>query len=334
MFRAALVKLTLLYLLIIMVISLFFSTIIYNVSALEIAKNAGRQQNAVERLGRGNMMNSPELLAERERLVDEANQNILNNLLYINLAILVLGGGLCYYLAGRTLRPIEEAHDAQSRFTSDASHELRSPLAAMKAEIEIALRNPKLSKTEAVALLTSNLEEVERLTALSDGLLALARNEAKPLAKKLLDANTLVANAIKVVAPLAKKNSHIVHFTPVEGLTVFGDEGTVTELMVIVLDNAIKYSETGKQTTITVSKRSKYTYFRVQDEGIGIDKDDLAHIFDRFYRADQSRTKNMQTGYGLGLALAREITVANGGSISVDSKKGAGSTFTIKLPSS
>jgi len=333
MFRAALVKTTLLYLMIIMTISIFFSVIIYNVSTIEIGKNAGRQQNAIDRLGRGNaLLDDPALLAERQNIIDEANQNILNNLLYTNAVILVLGGGLSYFLAGRALKPIVRSHESQSRFTGDASHELRSPLAAMKAEIEVALRDPKITKEEAITLLKSNLEEVERLRALSDGLLELARDNGQSLEKTDIELTKSISDALlKVDKKLAEKKI-VVELDLEDKIRVHGARTQIQELFVIVFDNAIKYSENGKKILIESSIKGKNAVIRIKDEGVGIGAEDLTKIFDRFYRVEKSRTKNATHGYGLGLALAKKIVAANGGHISAESRLGAGSTFTIKLP--
>jgi len=333
MFRAALVRLTLLYLLIIMAISVFFSIIIYNVSAIEIANNAGRQQNVITKLGRGDtMMDDPALLAERQRLVDTANQNILDNLLYTNIVILVLGGGLCYYLAGRTLNPIEEAHESQSRFTGDASHELRSPLAAMKAEIEVALRDPGLTKEDAIALLVSNLEEVERLRTLSDGLLELSRDNGQGIEKSDFDLTKAVKQGISKIQDDAKTKNITIEQHLTENIKLRASKSQTEELLLIVLDNAVKYSPEGSNISIETATKGRNSIIKVRDEGVGISDENLPKIFDRFYRAEQSRTKNTTPGYGLGLALAKKITTANGGSIAVESKLGEGSTFIIRLP--
>lgn len=333
MFRAALSKLTLLYLLIIMAISFFFSLSIYRTSTLEITNNLGRQQNVFERLGRGGpMMQSPDFLAEQERLAADSRQNIIINLLYTNAIILIIGGGLSYFLAGITLKPIEESHEAQSRFTSDASHELRSPLAAMKTEIEVALRNPKLTREEAVALLGSNLEEVERLSALSDGLLALTRDNGESIEKTNFDLSETINASIALVGKKVKERRAKIELDLDPKIKVHADPNTIQELLVILLDNALIYSSSNITIDVGTSSKDRFATIKVTDNGIGIAKDDLEKIFDRFYRVDQSRTKNEIPGYGLGLALAKKITETNGGSIRAESKLGAGSTFTVKLP--
>jgi two-component system sensor histidine kinase CiaH len=333
MFRAALLKTTLLYLVIIMAISLFFSIIIYNVSTLEIGRNAGRQQNVIDRLGRSGIVpNDPTLLAERQQLIDEANNNIFDNLLYTNIAILVLAGGLSYYLAGRTIKPIEDSHDAQSRFTGDASHELRSPLAAMKAEIEVALRDPKLTRDEAIGLLKSNLEEVERLRTLSDGLLELARDNGKPIDKTDFELSNVIYTSVSKISKKSKEKNISIETDNDEHIQIHANHAQIEGLLVIILDNAIKYSEKDTNISIETSSKGKYAVLRIKDEGPGIGAEDLKKVFDRFYRVEKSRTKNTIPGYGLGLALAKKIVSINGGTIAAESRLGSGSTFTIRLP--
>lgn len=177
MFRWVLLKMTVLYLSIIMVVSLFFSLNIYRLASQHIIMNAQQQQTIIQRrmIEPSDFLEDPTFLSERNSILTETKNQIIEQLLYTNLVILVLGGGLSYFLAQKTLRPIEEAHQSQVRFTSDASHELRSPIAAMQSEIEVALRDPKLDFSESKKLLKSNLEELNRLTSLSENLLQLAR---------------------------------------------------------------------------------------------------------------------------------------------------------------
>jgi two-component system sensor histidine kinase CiaH len=333
MFRAALVKMTLLYLAITMTISFFFSLTIYQVSTQELNNNLGRQQNAIERFGRiGGLMNNPDFLAERELLANQARENILRNLLYTNAVILILGGGVSYFLAGRTLKPIEESHESQSRFTGDASHELRSPLAAMKSEIEVALRDPKLTKEEAIVLLKSNLEEVERLKSLSDGLLELARDNGQTLEKADFELTKTLDESIMKLGKKIKAKHISIEKDVDETINVHAIETQIHELVVIVLDNAIKYSNENQKITIETSTKGKSAVIRIKDEGIGINTTDLKKIFDRFYRVEKSRSHDHTPGYGLGLALAKKIVAANNGMITAESRLGSGSTFTVKLP--
>lgn len=331
MFRSALIKLTLLYLLIIMVISLFFSLSIYRVSTIEINNNLRRQQNSFEKFGPGRgIINDPDFLAERETLLKEAKESLTLNLLYTNLVILILGGGLSYFLARRTLIPIEEAHEAQIRFTADASHELRSPLAAMKTEIEVALRDKNISLPETKKQLQSNLEEVDKLKNLTEGLLELARDNDNTREK--VNVTEFITAGIR----RAKKNPKAKNIEIIEDLqansAIWGNQENLTELITILLDNALKYSPHGKSIEVSSQVVGSQVKITVTDHGCGISENDLLHIFERFFRADLSRSKNKIEGYGLGLSIAKKIVEKHHGKIDVTSKLEEGTTFQITFP--
>lgn len=332
MFKSALFQLTLLYLLIIMLISLFFSVNIYRVSVNEINNNIRRQQTNFERYGPGRaFIQDPEFLEAREDLLNEAKSSLIINLLYTNIVILALGGFASYYFAKRTLKPIEESHQAQMRFASDASHELRSPLAAMKAEIEVALRDPRLSKEESLSLLSSNLEEVDRLKLLAEGLLGLTR-ERQDVERSSTSISELIDRAIDLNEKKAKMKQILVSSKVGPKAAVYVNSEEITELFNILIDNAIKYSDKGKKVIISAKTGGDFTEIMVKDEGYGISETDLPHIFDRFYRADHSRSKNKAEGYGLGLAIAKKIVELNSGEIEAKSREGKGSVFVVKLP--
>src|SRR4030042_2699111 len=173
MFKAAYLKLTFFYVLIAMAISICFSLAIYNISSREIGRGLGPQNGIFREI----IPNDFENL--RNQQIQKSNTRLKINLFYYNLVIFVLSMVGSYFLARRTLRPIEEAMESQSRFTADASHELRTPLTAMKAEIEVALRDKKMGLSESKKLLKSNLEEIEKLEKLSSALLTLTRIQEK-----------------------------------------------------------------------------------------------------------------------------------------------------------
>jgi signal transduction histidine kinase len=229
------------------------------------------------------------------------------------------------------MEPIEDALKAQTRFTADASHELRTPLTAMQTEIEVALRNKAITKAEAVQIIKSNLEEVVRLKSLSEGLLLLAQTSGKLPEGSTTSLGPISKDAVLRLEKTAKakkigiKNS-------VKNLKVRGEQKSLTELLVILIDNAIKYSPSGAKVHIDSRREGKSVLVSVRDTGIGIKNTDLPRIFDRFYRADSSRSSAQAGGYGLGLAIAKKIAQAHSGSIEVRSAPGKGSTFTIVLP--
>jgi two-component system sensor histidine kinase CiaH len=333
--ESATFKLTLWYLGIIMVLSMLFSYTLYRVSYGQLAENARRQQVAVEHLPvpfgfESQRANYAQAIDDQ---LTDARRSLTLRLFALNLATLLLGGAASYFLARRTLGPVQDALEAQGRFTADASHELRTPLTAMRSEIEVALRDKGLGVKDARVLLGSNLEEIAKLEALSAGLLRLARfeNGLDPGAIKNVPVKDLFEAAIdRLQVPLGQH--HIDLDVQAGDETVAGDHGSLTELFVILLDNAIKYSP--DRSTIKLTSRASAGTVRigVTDQGIGIKASDVPHIFDRFYRADRSRSKEKVEGYGLGLSIAKRIVVLHNGEITVDSAPDQGSTFRVKLP--
>lgn len=332
MFRRTIIKLTAVYLGIMMLISLFFSANIYQLSLEELDRGLRTQELHLPP-GEGLPAQVRELIREEGRQrYNEAATRVLNRLLLTNLVILFAGGFASYFLARRTLRPIEEVHEAQRQFTADASHELRTPIAAMQSEIEVALMNPKLTLKEAKIQLTSNLEELAKLTSVTDGLLRLARFEQQDMPEREVSVRVIIGRAIERVVPLAEKKAiRIVQPTGVDGV-VRGDETSLVEAVVTILDNAIKYSPTKTTIDIDCHLERQHVVIQITDHGIGIAPEHLPHIFDRFYRVDAARSKQASDGFGLGLAIAKNIIMHHGGSITVTSRRGEGSSFTLVLP--
>lgn len=317
-----------------MIISLFFSATLYQTSDRELERGLRRPTatfNAVSGPGFSNVLRQ-QILSEREEQYKEAHDRLLNNLILTNLLILVGGGALSYYLALRTLKPIEEAHEAQSRFTADASHELRTPITTMRTENEVALMDPKLTLKEAKQQLKSNVEELEKLSALSDGLLRLAQVENNNLRRVPIKAGRVTEMAVNRVLPRAESRSILINTEIQKAGEFMGDEASVVEALVTLIDNAVKYSPEKSEIIVRVTREQRNILFQVIDSGRGISKSELPHIFDRFYRADLSRTKQNISGYGLGLAIAKSIADAHHGDITVTSKVNKGSTFTLILP--
>lgn len=330
MFQSAAIKLTAWYIAIIMALSIGCSIALYDTSRGDIIHNNNRRLPISV-----NQYLTPDDLQSLRTLRDKQLNADLNHLkgrlISFNILVLLVGGGISYMLARRTLEPIEESLEAQKRFTSDASHELRTPLTAMQAEIEVALRDPKLTKSQASELLQSNLEEVAKLRALSEGLLSLARNSDKPVINTPISSKEALNEALARLEKTAQAKDITVKNSG-KDMTLRADHHTLVELLVILIDNAIKYSPKGSNIEISSTAQNKMGKISVTDKGIGIKAVDLPHIFERFYRADTSRSKANAEGYGLGLAIAKKIADTLNGSIEVKSAPGKGSTFTISIP--
>ncbi len=330
--KTATARLTFSYLAIIMAMSIGFSFVLFNTSAHELNRQLPPSSVYEMQMGNPNMRPIKNQVDQflQQRIQDGQN-NLVLNLIVLNLLTLSAGSLISFALARYTLHPIEAAMAAQSRFISDASHELRTPLTAMQTASEVALRKPKLELKDAKALIASNIEEVAKLKTLSDGLLTLARQEQTVAVRQPVALQAVVSEALNKVIPLAQSKAITVD-DKVPNLIVFGEEQSLVQLLVILLDNAIKYSDA--HTTIHLSGQHKNgnACLSIRDEGLGIRASDLPHVFDRFYRANTARSRDAHDGYGLGLSIAKTIVDGLHGKLSVESKLGEGSTFTIKLP--
>lgn len=341
MFHSARIKLTAWYLLIIMLISISFSVAIYKVLTFEIGRFERIQRLRIERIYPQRLGLSPLNLREefiRPSLLDpnsvnEIEERIKVILAIINLTILAASAVAGYFLAGRTLKPIKKMVDEQNRFITDSSHELRTPLTSLKSGIEVSLRDKKLNLEGARNLLKSNLEEVNNLQVLSDGLIKLTQYQKgdNGLIFDKISLAAVIEEAIRKVTVLAKTKS-IKIVNNVEDLTIEGSQPALTELFVIFLDNAIKYSPEKTAVILDTEKSENQAIVHIRDQGLGISEKDIPHLFGRFFRSDRSRTKGEIPGYGLGLSIAKQIIDKHKGSIKVQSKIGQGTTFTVQLP--
>jgi signal transduction histidine kinase len=344
MFSSARIKLTLWYLIIILIISGIFSFAIYKVLIFEIEKGLKQQarRNIIRyRIEKKLPPNNPpsdldllffELKGEDKVIFEEAKKRIITDLTLINLGILIIAGGLGYFLAGKTLKPIEIMVEEQKCFITDTSHELRTPLTAIKTENEVALRDKKFTLPQAINLIKSNLEEINKMQSLTNYLLSLDKYQSNYQRNlQPLSAQDIVNLALdKLKKPAARKQIKFVK--KIQDINFYGDKISLVELLTILVDNALKYSPAKSSIIIQTTVVNKKLLIKVQDFGIGIKPQDLPHIFKRFYRADHSRNKSQGDGYGLGLAIAKNIVEIHQGKISVHSLPDQGSTFIIELP--
>lgn len=333
MFRSAYLRLTLWYLAIIMLISILFSITLYGVLTNELGRGLRRQALFYRGLPIIRNLDGDSGIEQIQNQITESSRRVELNLVYFNIIILVLAGGASYFLAQRTLKPIKEALDSQSRFTADASHELRTPLTAMKTEIEVALREKSLPITEAKTVLTSTLEEIGKLEDLSNALLVLSsvQNGTSKKGFEEISLDKVVAEAVAAIQSFAKAKK-IKITTEVEPVKLEADTAGLVSLTKILLDNAIKYSRVESEVKVLGQPTDGQVLLAISDQGIGIKEDELPHIFERFYRADTSRSSQNVAGYGLGLAIAKKIVDNHHGKIEVESTPDKGSTFNVHLP--
>lgn len=331
MFRSAIVKLTLWQLAALSLVCLLFSIPAYNIAAARLRRGAEQQTAYIQRYpGNAPQGLVPFLLERREEQLRKDRHELVISLVTLNTAILLLGTVGSYLFARRTLRPIEESHAAQNRFTADASHELRTPLATMQTEIDVALRDKQLSIAEAKAVLRNNLEDIARLRSLSEQLLCLTRMDTKNITTKQLALSKIVRSEVK---RLEKLHNVRIALQLDKNIFVRGNDDLLKQLVSIFVDNAVKYAGNNKpDITITTKRAGKRVELQIHDKGIGIAAADLPFVFDRFYRGASVESSAKQ-GHGLGLSLAKAIAETHDGDIIVQSASGTGTIFTVSLPS-
>ncbi len=247
---------------------------------------------------------------------------------------LILVGFSSWWLAGLAMKPIYASYRQIQQFTADAAHELRTPLAASPATVESGLLMSQLDEKEAREILRTVDRQNRRLTQLVADLLLLARmdNQAIPYHPQLCCLNDLVSDLVEELAAMAIASGvALTSELPVhQPLTIIGDSNQLYRLVFNLIVNAIQYTSPGGQVTVILEKTDHLVVIHVQDTGCGIAAEDQKQIFDRFYRVNSSRDR-VTGGSGLGLAIAQAIALAHGGSLTVQSKLGTGSIFTLRF---
>ncbi len=245
----------------------------------------------------------------------------------VGLALAAAGG---YWLAGRALKPIRATMESQRAFVADASHELRTPLSLIRANAEMMQRHPEATDPASVEDI---IKETDRLAYLVSQLLTLARSDAAdaPLEKTPIDVNHLASDITRQMKLLADEKQISVNLHADGAATVQGDEQRLGELLLILLDNSIKYTDAGGAVDVSVARSNGRVQIAVSDNGVGIPQESLPHVFDRFYRVDKARSREIG-GSGLGLAIARWIAEKHDGRIAIDSEPGKGTKVTVDLP--
>ena len=228
------------------------------------------------------------------------------------------------------LSRLDDSFRRERQFTSDASHELRTPLAAMQAIIGVT-RSKKRNAAEYEKALDDLGEETGRLRSLTEDLLLLVRGETSDsVHREHVDLSSLLEDVADTLTPLAEAKGLGLECHIQQNLTVHSDRNRLIRLFVNIIDNAIKFTDSGT-VTIAAEVVGRKNCIAITDTGVGIRKEHLNQIFDRFFRVDTSRS-HVQTGTGLGLAIALQIALAEGGDITVSSEKGMGTSFSVTLP--
>lgn len=229
----------------------------------------------------------------------------------------------------QTLERLETLFFSQQRFLADVSHELRTPLTVIKGNVDLMRRMKRFDEES----LTGIDQEVGRLTRLVGGLLMLAQAESGklPLNLKPVELDLLLTEVFQEMHVLAGGMVHV-HLNEIDQLMVNGDRDRLKQVLINLVANAIQYTPQGGDVFLSLSKAGDQARILCRDTGPGIPAEDLPHIFERFYRAEKSRTRGKSTGFGLGLSITKWIVEHHGGHIEVNSKEGQGTTFAIWLP--
>lgn len=261
--------------------------------------------------------------------------SLINNFIKTMALALVLGAALSvvmgYILSGRSLIPIRESMAQQEAFLADASHELRTPISVIQTNLEVVRTSPEESVSEQLSWLDNAYKETVRMNSIVSDLLFLARADAGrvELKKEAIDIGFLAMEVTERMLPLgAKKRVNLLADIPAEPLMIYGDKNQITQVLVILIDNAIKYSKENDIVTITGREAYYDVQIIISDNGIGLSSEDINNIFRRFYRVDKTRSRS-EGGTGLGLSIADWIVKQNKGSIKVKSQPGHGTEMIV-----
>ncbi len=337
MFKSARIKLTGWYILILMIITVGFSSIVYfrvvRNTRLALIRHEQRFERCMNMPSSFQPLDSGPRNVITEEILREVKLNTLTLLAVINSLILAVAGGLSYWLAGRTLRPIQQMMDKQKDFVANAAHDLKTPLTSIKTQLEVALRTDKLKLPEAKGVMRSTLEDVDSLALLTRKLLTESKysNNKKLQNVKEIDFNSLVKKVIEELNPGIKDKKLKVSLE-IDDSEFKANKSQITQLMRILIDNAVKFNKASGFIKIKSYKKGDSFYIEVSDNGVGISSEDIDKVFDRFYKVDESRTKVENDGFGLGLSIAKEIVKIHKGTITVQSNLDQGTSLKIKLP--
>ncbi|MFJ7937646.1 sensor histidine kinase [Peribacillus sp. NPDC096622] len=256
------------------------------------------------------------------------------------LLILFVGGGIGslvavgagYLLAGRALIPIKKSWDQQQQFVSDASHEIRTPLAVIQSRADLLFQSPNATIEEKAVDISIISKEVRRLNKLVNGLLTLTRTDSNQMEVKKSNffLDDLLIDIVEQYTDIASfQEKSIISHAP-EQVVFHGDKERIHQLLVILVDNAMKFTEEGGEITLSCIKNASSIILTVEDNGKGIPQEELPLIFNRFYQVEQSRSAN--EGSGLGLSIAKWIVNTHQGNIKVTSEQNERTRFEITFP--
>jgi signal transduction histidine kinase len=310
------VKLTLAYAGLLFLLLVAFSIIVYALLSIVVLQDIEPFRD------------DPGITAAAHRMLE----TYVVRLLFANAVGLLLVVAVAWLLAKITLRPLEQAISLQRQFTNNASHDLRTPLAVIRTETSAALHQHPELPTEYEERVRIIDEQAQRMERLIDQLLTLSHLDAdSALDREPTDLTVVVNGVVRDLRPLAQARSVDLKFTRAESAVVMGDELKLSQLVSNLLDNAIKFSPAQATVALAVWQAKDSAYLAVSDEGAGIEPQVLPQLFSRPQHSNGAQT-NGHSVHGLGLPLCRWIAQAHGGDVTVETRQGHGSVFTVRLP--
>ncbi|MBQ9210521.1 MAG: HAMP domain-containing protein [Clostridia bacterium] len=228
---------------------------------------------------------------------------------------------------------LENMDQSRNQFVSNASHELKTPLATMKIMLETMIYQPDMPAEVRQEFMADMNHEIDRLTGIITDLLTLTRMDNKSDAMKVeeIDLSALTAETVRLLIPVARKRGQYLESSIAPDLHLQGDRSKLNQVLYNLIDNAMKYTQDGGEIHVSLQAEEDQMVWRVKDNGVGIPAEDQEHIFDRFYRVDKARSRETG-GTGLGLSIVRQLVGMHGGQITVESQPGQGSCFIVRLP--
>jgi OmpR-family two-component system manganese-sensing sensor histidine kinase len=264
---------------------------------------------------------------------------IQNQLLWVltmgGLMTLILIGVGGYWLTQKAIEPIEKSFEKLKQFTADASHELRGPLTAIKASVDVMQNHPERIHPKDVKKMSAIASATSQMSQLIQDLLFLARTDdtvhTPPRESTAIPLQKVLQDLANLLEPFAQEKNVALKTDLLADVSVLGDKGQISRLLSNLIQNALQYTPEGGTVAVSLVQQNRMAIVSIKDTGIGIPSDQLPYIFDRFWRADKARSRR-EGGTGLGLSIASAIAQSHGGKITVTSKENAGSCFQIKLP--
>jgi signal transduction histidine kinase len=296
------------YVLILALILLVFSALIY----LDFRRdfNDAQQQGKVS-----------------DELHNETLSSVFDEILITDVLLLLVTAAMSYALAGYTLRPIQRSVEVQRIFSENASHELRTPLAILRNDAEVLLHNAHPSKEQVRTTLLSAIEEIDRMTRMTNDLLVIARSEHHGITlTDTIDLSELSQHILSKLQGLAHERGVTLAFEGTSPVFVKGDRAGLERVVMNLLQNAIQYTPAAGMVTSRVTTHKAHAVIEIRDTGSGIEERDIPHLFERFYKGQGT------SGTGLGLAIVKEIVEQHKGSIVISSKKGEGTQVVLTFP--